>query len=187
MPEFQPPAGDSATIEIRLGKLQQLFNSFDPSPFHEKELDQDAEDYIVASVDEFPLQQKLKLVIHLPQDQIALTDAKGLETATRNHFAYRVAASERMLRFRLREGRIALAIGIVFLFACMSIRQIASALAPGAISSIFSEGLLILGWVAMWRPLQIFLYDWWPIRHHARLYAKLAQMPVEIRQSDSPA
>jgi hypothetical protein len=187
MPDVQPSASNGAAIEIRLGKLQQLFNSFDPSPFHEKELDQDAEDYIVGSVDEFPLLQKLKLVIHLPPDQIALTNAKGLEAATRNHFAYRVAASDRMLRFRLREGRTALAIGIVFLFACMSIRQIATALAPGAISEIFSEGLLILGWVAMWRPLQIFLYDWWPIRHHARLYAKLARMPVEIRQSDSPA
>jgi hypothetical protein len=25
----------TATIEIRLGKLQQLFNSLDPSPFHD--------------------------------------------------------------------------------------------------------------------------------------------------------
>jgi hypothetical protein len=43
-----------ATIEIRLASLHQLFNSFDPSPFHERDLDQDAEDYLVESSDEFP-------------------------------------------------------------------------------------------------------------------------------------
>ena len=54
-------------------------------------------------------------------------------------------------------------------------------LAGPTLSQIVAEGFLILGWVAMWRPLQIFLYDWWPIRHQARLYAKLAAMPVEIQ------
>jgi hypothetical protein len=35
---------DSAAIEIRLSRPQQLFNSLDPSPFHDRDLDQDAED-----------------------------------------------------------------------------------------------------------------------------------------------
>jgi hypothetical protein len=42
---------------------------------------------------------------------------------------------------------------------------------------------MILGWVAMWRPLQIVLYDWWPIRHRALVFDKLAKMPVEVRPS----
>jgi hypothetical protein len=33
----------------------------------------------------------------------------------------------------------------------------------------------------MWRPLEIFLYDWPPIRHRARLFAKLAEVPVTVR------
>ena len=53
---------------------------------------------------------------------------------------------------------------------------------PGAtVGRILQEGLLILGWVAMWRPLQVLLYDWWPIRHRTRLYARLAEMRVELR------
>ena len=42
----------AAAIEIRLSRAQQLFNSLDPSPFHERDLDQDAEEYIVDSADE---------------------------------------------------------------------------------------------------------------------------------------
>ena len=77
-------------------------------------------------------------------------------------------------------------IGLVFLFLCMSVRELALALGHGTVSQILAEGLLILGWVAMWRPLQILLYEWWPIRHHSRVYAKLAAMPVEVRPSALP-
>jgi hypothetical protein len=40
--------------------LEQLSNSFDPAPFHEKELNPNAEEYIYNAVDEFPLKNLLK-------------------------------------------------------------------------------------------------------------------------------
>ena len=174
---------DIAAIEIRLSKAQQLFNSLDPSPFHEKDLDADAEEYIVGWVDEFPLPQPLKLIVHLPADQLAFAESAGLQDAIHNYFSYRVGESERRRRSLLREGRISLAIGLVFLFACVSLRHLAMAVWPGTVTQILAEGLLILGWVAMWRPLQIFLYEWWPLRHHGRVYGKLAAMPVEVHEA----
>jgi hypothetical protein len=53
---------------------------------------------------------------------------------------------------------------------------------------LFRESLLIGGWVAMWRPLELFLYDWWPIRAEARLYDRLSDMPVGIayESADKP-
>jgi len=177
----------ATAIEIRLSKLQQLFNSLDPSPFHEKDLDADAEEYIVGSVVEFPLQQPLKLVIHLPADQLALAESANLQDAIHNYFAYRREVARRRVRFQFREGRTALLIGLLFLVLCISIRQLVLALGHGAGWQTVSEGLLIVGWVAMWRPLEIYLYDWWPIRHHGRVFAKLATMPVELRLADVPA
>ncbi len=176
-----------ALIEIRLNSLQQLFNSFDPAPFHEKDLDHDAEDYIVGSVDEFPLSAPLRLVFHLPPEQMALAETVKLSDSIHNYFDYRLSAARRRLRFQLRDGRITLVIGLAFLFACTSLRQLAYAFLQGTASEILAEGLLISGWVAMWRPLQTFLYDWWPIRHSCRLYAKLAAMPVEVQWVDAPA
>jgi len=43
--------------------------------------------------------------------------------------------------------------------------------------------LIILGWVAMWRPLDVYLYRWWPVHRLGRIYQGLSQMPVEIRVS----
>ncbi|MFI5012592.1 MAG: hypothetical protein ACHQAY_09605 [Hyphomicrobiales bacterium] len=170
-----------ADIEIRLGRLQQLFNSFDPSPFHERDLDRDAEAYIVESVDEFHLQKRLRLIIHLPADQLAAANASDLPRAIHNYFAYRLRESQRRLRLFFRDGRIALFIGLAFLFACILLRQLAFALGRGAPEQIAGEGLLIVGWVAMWRPLEIFLYDWRPIRRRCQVFAKLSDIPVMVR------
>jgi hypothetical protein len=84
MPEAAMDDGpdSDANIEIRLGRPQQLFNSFDPSPFHERDLDEDAEAYIVDSVDEFPLQKRLRLIIHLPAEQLPAGNTPDLRQAT---------------------------------------------------------------------------------------------------------
>jgi len=50
----------------------------------------------------------------------------------------------------------------------------------GTWAAVLRESLTIAGWVAMWRPMQIYLYDWWPVRQRGRVYAKLSQMPVEV-------
>ncbi len=52
-------------IELKLTELNQLFNSMDPSPFHERDLDHDAEEFIVSWAAEHPRQHDLKLVVHL--------------------------------------------------------------------------------------------------------------------------
>ena len=53
----------------------------------------------------------------------------------------------------------------------------------GALPGILAEGLLIAGGVAMRRPIEIFLYDWWPIRQSAQMYGKLANVPVDVVSS----
>jgi hypothetical protein len=168
-------------IEIKLDRLEQLFNSFDPSPFHVKDLDDDAEEYIVGAVREFPLHDKLKLVFYLADEPSRTNTPADLTQAIHAYFEYRYFATKRDLRFELQIGRTSLIIGLAFLTLCVSLQQIFFARGEGVVERIFSEGLVILGWVAMWRPLQTFLYDWWPIRHKGRIYAKLAAMPVEIR------
>jgi len=136
-------------IEVNLSRLTQLFNSLDPSPFHERDLDQDAEDYIVGSAEEAPRQHPLRLVIHLPSDQLPNTGAPDLATAIHHYFAYREIHERRRLRLLFRDGRIALFTGLAFLLSCMLLRELAFSSGSGTISHIFGEGMLIIGWVAM--------------------------------------
>jgi hypothetical protein len=98
-----------AKIEVNLSRLAQLFNSLDPSPFHERDLDKDAEDYIIGSAEEISYQRPMTLVIHLPVDQLPQAGTTpDLGTAIHHYFAYREAHERRRLRLLFRDGRIAL-------------------------------------------------------------------------------
>ena len=46
--------GGRGTIQLRVGELRQLFNSIDPSPFLERDLDPDCEEFVVAWARELP-------------------------------------------------------------------------------------------------------------------------------------
>jgi hypothetical protein len=169
-------------LEIKLNEVRQLFNSLDPSPFHEKDLEGSAADYIVEAAREFHTQAPLKLVLHLPSDSCNDETTRIVGESVHYYFGYREDSARRELRFTLTQGRTALLIGLTFLFMCIVAQQfIASLDRQGLLWQIIKEGFLISGWVAMWKPIDIFLYQWWPIDRRRRLYSRLAKMPVELQ------
>ena len=166
-------------IEVRLRDLEQFFNTIDPSPFHEKDLDQDLEEFIVSWAKECPAELPIRLVVHL--ERRCPDDAEGvLEKAVHHYFAYKADLNRRELAQLFRRGRVSLAIGLTVLALCVTAAELVTSLsAPGG--SILGESLLIGGWVAMWQPLEIYLYGWWPLRQQGRTYEKLTVMAVEVQ------
>jgi hypothetical protein len=177
--------GDATLIEVNLRRIAQLFNSLDPSPFHERDLDVEAESYLVGAVREIGLTAPVKLVIHLPEDELSRADPGEIERAIHNYFRYRAGSSRREMRERFRHGRISLAVGLSFLLACIALREFVLSLDDNTLTRAIAEGLVILGWVAMWGPLHIFLYDWLPVARMRRTLARLAELPVELRAASS--
>lgn len=173
-------------IEIRLRDISQLFNSMDPSPFHEQDLDHDAEEFIVSWVQEFPLAESVSLVIHLQQLPPENEPPLVVSTAIHNYFAYRARMTGLELKRLLEQGRASLAIGVVFLVGCLLTSELLVLLQSSTWAKIIRESLTIAGWVAMWRPMQIYLYDWWPLRRRGRLYEKMSRMEVELREHAQP-
>jgi|CXWL01.1.fsa_nt_gi hypothetical protein len=173
-------------IEIALESVRQLFNSLDPAPFHSKDLDAEAEAFIVGAVRELARDAPLKLVIWLPADEAASTPALHLPRTVQNYFAYNARIAQRQLKLELREARFILLAGLIFLGLCLGARQTLLSLHRGGIMEWLAEGLLIVGWVGMWRPLEAVLYDWWPVRRRWRILERLARTPVEVRAGSSP-
>ena len=103
-----------------------------------------------------------------------------LGEAIHEYFAQRALETRRQLRELFRRGRISLAIALVFLGAAMAASDLIGGLTVNRFAAVVSEGLIIGGWVAMWRPLEVFLYDWWPVRADVRLAERLSTMPVDI-------
>jgi len=141
--------------------------------------------YIVESFQELSSKSVSRIVLHLDQIPAGSDAAKTVETAVHDHFARQAQRFERELRSLLRRGLVSLMIGVAFLAAVFVIEeQIVRVLGQARLAPLLTQGLLIVGWVAMWRPLEIFLYDWWPIRAEARLFDRLSTMTVTIMGAD---
>ena len=169
-------------VELELSSYKQLYNTFDPSPFYERDLDNDAEDYIVSVVKDISLRKPLLLVLHIPASEAEVQRADDIAVGIHKHFHYKEEVERRELRLIMRRGRISLLIGLVFLVACIMVERILSMfMSDKVFIDIIKEGFMICGWVAMWRPIQIYLYDWWPILLNILVFRKLRKIKVEVK------
>jgi len=169
-------------IELRIESIPQIFHSLDPSPFRERELDQNAEEFIVSWARELPSHAPFKIIVHLPEDQLAKPGARDIAPAITQFFSYRADLTSLELKDLFRVGRRSLLIGATVLVTSMVVSQaIAANLQSQPLARVVAESLLIFAWVANWRPIEIFLYDWWPITRRRNLYRRLGAAEVELR------
>ena len=176
-----PIPSNCAIIEVRVATLPQLFNTIDPTPFRERDLDPRVVEFIVDWSREIPRKKSLALLVHLDQPTTTTDESVIVRDAVHGFFEQRARTSRARLRQLFRQGRISLAIGLTVLAVLSLAAQfVARRAGETGFASILHESLLIGGWVAMWRPLEVFLYDWWPIRAEARLFDQLATMPVRL-------
>jgi hypothetical protein len=127
---------------------------------------------------EIPGKGELELVIHVsgpPENPSLLGE---VEPAVQSHFRYLAEVKEREFRRLMSRGRTSLLIGLAFLGLCMAIGNALNG--DDALPLLVRESLLIGGWVAMWRPLEIFLYDWWEVRDQKRDLERLSRMAVRV-------
>ena len=108
--------------------------------------------------------------------------ASELGEAFARYFSYRASIVQHELNELFRVGRRSLAIGMTTLVACLALAHLASRyLAEGPLRSLVEQSLPILGWVANWRPLEIFLYEWWPLARRRDLYRRLSAATLETK------
>ena len=177
-----PAATETNAIEIRLSSIAQLFQTLDPSPFLEKDLAKDAEDFIVSWARELHTDLPFTIVVHLPEKQLARPEAKEIGRPITGFFAYNAQEIGLQLKELFRVGRRSLAIGIaVMVVSIVASQTVAANLEPRPLGKVLEESLILFAWVANWRPIEIFLYDWWPTARRRHLYRRLAAAKVELK------
>ena len=169
-----------ATIDIRIQRIDQLFDSLDPSPFHENEkaLRRDAENYIVDFAGEHGRAEPLRLIVHAPAS--IKPNAAELTRAVHAHFERAHVQCRRRYRRRMRTGRTLLVAGIAVLGIALLLRALLGDAGDRVMIVAMGEGLLILGWVAMWRPVEILLFERLENHQNSALLHRLARIPVDF-------
>jgi hypothetical protein len=170
-----------ACIDIRLNTWRQLFDLRDPAPFRERDLDPGAVDHLLTSVREIPIRQPVRINLFILPNTDETLEKSVLEAAIRAHFLHERELAERAIAANFRNGRYLFVLGLVIItvFLTMS-KVVASIEAIGFAREVLSEGLVVMGWVAMWRPAEVLLYDWWPLFEQRRWIDKLLQADLDI-------
>ena len=170
----------AAVIELKVESVASLFDPFDPFPLPTRDLSRTAEEFIVGWARELPPGTPITLALHV--SSLATHDVSDLQAAFTNHFRQRMRSVSGDISELFGVGRTSLMIGLAMLVACVLGAQGAGmVLGNTPAARILSEGLIILGWVANWRPVEIFLYDWWPLAGRRRLYQRLSDARIKLQ------
>ncbi len=119
------------------------------------------------------------LTVELPADQRRAGLDADLSEAIRNDLARTYEASKRLHFFTRGERREA-EVAFLFLVVCLLASSLVDKLtANQALFTSISQGLVVLGWVAMWQPAQQ-VFHGVSRRLSRKRYRELSQVPIEI-------
>jgi hypothetical protein len=146
-------------------------------------LKNDAEEFIFQEAEVLPRQGPINLTIHLALSEVNYKD--DIAAAIHQHFCYRREQTQKQFKRTLQYGWRILLIAIAMLAVIFSLTELALYLMPdNRFIQFLRESFIILGWVALWRPLELLLYDWYPVKTKIRLYSRLENSNVNVIVND---
>jgi hypothetical protein len=147
------------------------------SPAGDVRLDADAAEELVERIAVLPRGTAVRLRVEVTAHE-AVPDQ--IPAIVRHHYATLRERAEYRLRRAVRAGRFSLFVGVVVLLVALALAETADRMVSGGLGVVLREGLTIVGWVAVWRPLDLLLFERWALRRDVALYRRLEEMEVEV-------
>lgn len=166
-----------APVRIHILELAQLYNSLDPSPFWDRDLDRNAAEFIEGEFRERPWADTWHLIVYVRTGE---ADAQTLQSALESYYDRLTTSTRCELREHFRSARLGLLAGLTLFGVFMTARALLRAAAPSMPTAV-DEGLIILAWLTLWRPAETLAYEWLPLYRRQRLYARLRAVRVSVQ------
>jgi len=166
-----------APVRVHVLDLAQLYNSLDPSPFWDRDLDRSAAEFIEGEFRERPWADTWHLIVHVRTGE---ADAQTLQSALESYYDRLATSTHRELKEHFRRARIGLLAGLALFAIFMGARTLLRATTP-AMPTAVDEGLIILAWLTLWRPAETLTYEWLPLYRRQRLYQRLRAVRVSVK------
>jgi len=170
----------SATIDIRLDRADQLFHALDPHARLHRHIDERIEQFVIEEARRLPRRAPIRVRLFVENEEAQAAGRTDAGRALRAHFAYRARLENENLHDLLLRGAFSLAVGMLVLAICLRIGPWIGSYTKETTGNFVDTAFQIIGWAANWRPVEIFLYDWWPVAEDRRLYRRLAGAHVEL-------
>jgi hypothetical protein len=169
---------NTAEIKLQLQNITELLQI--PVSFNSKNtLKSDAEEFIVEEAEALPAKAPINIKVHLSVSSIKYKDDIG--PSIQRHFSYRREQSQNEYKRIFKYGWRILFIALSLLAMIFTITEIAFYYFPDNKPLLFiHESFIILSWVALWRPLELLLYEWYPVKTDINIYSRLEHSNVQV-------
>lgn len=176
---------DCIVIEITIDSPYDLYDDKDPSPLKVRDLKPSIENYILTCIREIPKNKKVRINFYFFKFGISDSEIVNLRKSVKEFFDYRSKVRFVDFKFTIRNGLKSVAIGLVFLFMCIFISNKFLNSPQTLVGRFFLEGLSVLGWVSLWNPVQIFLYEIWPIISNSKNLKRVSKLDFNFKAIES--
>lgn len=172
------------SLDLALADLDDLFVARPADPLRGRFEDRSGIENLLDSV------APSRDLLHV---RIALTRGDGGE-ATGEDIAEAIAgyADARLDRVATELARIRrlafkeLAFGLAFLAFCLLASSLLAGveITPDWLGDFFVEGLIIIGWIALWHPVDMLFFERLPLIRQRRILHRLRGVQVEVHRPD---
>lgn len=172
-------------VTLHLTDIRHLFTPPELDPLHGQVQTSSGMEQIMNELKPRSLARPVRTTIYLPKGRIPAQLPQECRRAVRAYCTVQIQQITNELASLRWQGLKALQSGIVFLAVCLLLSTLfdASTAMPDFLRRILGEGLLIVGWVSLWHPVELLLYEWWPHWRDRQLHERLRDMELEIVES----
>lgn len=172
---------DAAAIDVVIRDIEDVYKHYDYISLKAKTLNYELEEYIFKTIKNYPLYQNVKLIVRIPESN-GEYEWNLLKKSIHEHFAYKAKEVDIFIKQQLKQWRINMLIGILFLILCLVLVEIFDKFSYIKVIRIIKESFLIVGWVALWEPLTFILFGYRSIRRDNLYYKKLSCIPITVER-----
>ena len=172
-----PPS--TREFAIRLSSIDELFWNFDARPVAERTLSGDVRWSLLDEWERVRSFEPSHLTIYAPASDRSSTD----EGAVRNAIWTSLRKSSGPLR-RIdplsRQEKVAAYVGIAVFLSCVMVSTAMDQASSNLVVEGLSQGILLVGWVALWAPAARFVVEVVPHVFNRRRFAEFADIDVRF-------
>lgn len=170
------------TIVIALDDIHELFVAPVQDPMSNRFQNASGVDQIVKTASPRQIARVKSIDIDLPSGAGLAPDPLQVQTAQHGYCDQRLDDLAERRRAILRRGFKELVFGVAFLALCLGLAAAVAAgiTSPDWVRQFTSEGLIIVGWIALWHPVDMLLFEQWPVAREMRIIKGLSRLKVSF-------
>lgn len=167
-------------LVLALDTAEELFAAPEPNPLAGRFETESGMDRLVDVLT--PSAARAPLTLELQITHADSTTTAQIPSALAGYVDHRVAELRQEKRRIERRGLTELVFGLLFLGVCLALSGAAASVpgGPAWLGLVIAEGLVIVGWIALWHPVDMLLFERWPLRREIILLQAIARAEVRV-------